>query len=91
MKTKREIIEALTQMKALVLTQQLEHPDDLRFPPLAKELDRVESRITSGWPLPKAFASDLRFGLFAVRELDDFPELSDQLCDLDRLLKASAV
>ena len=55
---------------------------------LLKELNRVGSLVANGWPLSAEDAANLRFGVFAVRELEDKPELSDKLVALDRRLKA---
>jgi hypothetical protein len=54
-----------------------------RYEALLNELNRVGSLVANGLPLSAEDAANLRFGLFAVRELEDKPDLSDQLVALD--------
>jgi hypothetical protein len=87
MVTKGEALSELRRMRSLLEKFQQEKRNDRRYDILLKELDRVEALVNASWPLPPKVAADLRFGLFAVRELDDEPSLSDELCALDKVLK----
>ena len=79
----------IEKVKLLLETFHEKNPGDKRFEILSKELNRVKGLLASRWPLPKEVAADFRFGLFAVKEFEGEPKLSDSLSALDHTLKAS--
>jgi hypothetical protein len=80
--TREKALSEIHQAKNSVEKLQQASPEN-RYAALLNELNRVGSLVANGWPLSAEDAANLRFGLFAVRELEDKPELSDQLVALD--------
>ena len=89
MANKQQARSAIDRLRHEV--QELHEADssDPRYQILLKELDRVEMLVNDHWPLSPELSSKLRFGLFGVREFEDKPKLSDELSNLDHLLKTS--
>ena len=80
--TREKALSEIHQAKNSVEKLQQASPEN-RYAALLNELNRVGSLVANGWPLSAEDAANLRFGLFAVRELEDKPDLSDQLVALD--------
>jgi hypothetical protein len=88
MSTKDRIEALILKIKEMLAQRLMRSPDEIRYKALLTELEKVEQEIRKAWPLNREFAQSTRFGLFAVRELEDEPELVDQLVALDKSLKS---
>jgi len=88
--TLQATIESLiAKIRTSVAERLRRNPDEIRYKALLAELERVEQQVRRSWPLDPGFSQSTRFGLFAVRELEDEPDLVEDLVALDKALKHS--
>ena len=82
-----EIHAQIANVRRVIEKRSALNPGEVRYKVLLKELDRVDREVMTHWPLDPEFSKSTRFGLFAVRELEDEPDLVDLLVSLDKALK----
>ena len=92
MKTQEELLQAISEVRAMIGTY---HTDEWASWRSALEdittlLDHLETRLQAGWPpaTPDAF-ENVNIGLYAIRNLDELDggRLSLKICSLDYALK----